>query len=292
VRSYLCFRWSSLKDFSALARAESVHAVLFYGTDGADHFVRANELARLWICDNFDPDDANGAVFDRGNHTDFVRVTPMGASRIIKIGQIDPRPNEKEKPSHTPVREFARMGPLRAQRKVVLIEEAERMNPDSANALLKLLEEPPPYLKFVLVTNAISRVLPTILSRCVVFGLEAPKVTRMPDDLRGIIPHLADPILNSPEREAQFEELLKLVGKPTAALRLSEDVRDFAQSLANDNLLVREAQARVIEAMACVVQVRHPERPEWTQMLLVAHRYILGNITAPLVLDATFAKMR
>jgi hypothetical protein len=280
-----------LNDFDALARASSVHAVLLYGTEGADHFARATELARLWICDNFDPNDANGAVFDRGNHTDFLRVAPMGTSRIIKIGQIDPRPNEKEKPNHPPLRDFARIPPIRAQRKVVLFEEADRMNSDSANALLKLLEEPPPFLKFVLVTNVISRILPTILSRCVVLGLEAPAVNRNAQDLRSMLPHLAHLVLATPEREEQFRELLTLVGQPRAALRLSEDVRDFAQTLTSDQLAVREAQARVIEAIACVIQIRNPDRPEWTQALLEAHRYVLGNVTANLVLDATFAKM-
>src|SRR5690606_7707449 len=51
-------------------------------------------------------------------------------------------------------------------RRAVIVDPADEMNPQAANALLKMLEEPPPGVTFLLVSHAPSRLLPTIRSRC------------------------------------------------------------------------------------------------------------------------------
>ncbi len=56
--------------------------------------------------------------------------------------------------------------PFEARAKVYILFEAETMNPQAANAFLRTLEEPPPHVHFVLVTDAADRMLPTIVSRC------------------------------------------------------------------------------------------------------------------------------
>jgi DNA polymerase-3 subunit delta' len=64
--------------------------------------------------------------------------------------------------------------PLTSSRRVVLIPEATRLNLEASNALLKILEEPPPHALFVLATAQRDRVLPTILSRCQVVRCASP----------------------------------------------------------------------------------------------------------------------
>jgi DNA polymerase-3 subunit gamma/tau len=68
--------------------------------------------------------------------------------------------------------------------KVFMIDEAHQLTKDAFNALLKTLEEPPEYLKFVLATTDPEKMLPTVLSRCLQFNLRpmAPEVVR--DHLR------------------------------------------------------------------------------------------------------------
>ena len=56
--------------------------------------------------------------------------------------------------------------PTEGPRRVCLIFEAERMHPGGANSLLKMLEEPPRYAVFILVSSATDRLLPTVVSRC------------------------------------------------------------------------------------------------------------------------------
>ena len=58
---------------------------------------------------------------------------------------------------------------------MVVVEPAESLNPAAANALLKVLEEPPPEVVFLLVSDAPQRLLPTIKSRCRQFPLTAPQ---------------------------------------------------------------------------------------------------------------------
>src|SRR4029077_2482164 len=58
------------------------------------------------------------------------------------------------------------MRPFEADRRVYLVLDADRMNPDAADALLKDLEEPPPYAVIVLVAAELGPLPPTILSRC------------------------------------------------------------------------------------------------------------------------------
>ncbi len=60
----------------------------------------------------------------------------------------------------------AHMRPFEAERRVYLVREAERLEGDAAHAILKVLEEPPPYVVFLLVCNRRERLLDTVASRC------------------------------------------------------------------------------------------------------------------------------
>ena len=86
-----------------------------------------------------------------GEHPDFIFVPPDGAS--VKIDQI------------RGVREFAYRRPALSGRKVILIDDAHLMTREAANALLKVLEEPPGHTHFLLVSEGKESLLPTIVSR-------------------------------------------------------------------------------------------------------------------------------
>ena len=86
------------------------------------------------------------------NHPDIIRVKPSGV--FIKIDQI-----------RTLCRTLA-MKPYEAGMRVVIISDAQAMNPAAGNALLKVLEEPPPGTILILVANHTSDLLATIVSRC------------------------------------------------------------------------------------------------------------------------------
>jgi DNA polymerase-3 subunit delta' len=95
----------------------------------------------------------------RRRHPDVHHIVPEGP--LIPVDVI----------RETVVPEAAR-SPFEATRKVFIIEEADRMNPQAQNALLKTLEEPQPDTTFILISEHEEELLPTIHSRCVVMRLE------------------------------------------------------------------------------------------------------------------------
>ena len=62
--------------------------------------------------------------------------------------------------------------PYSSKYKIYIVDEAEKMNEQAQNALLKTIEEPPSYGIIMLLTNNLESMLPTILSRCIVFHLK------------------------------------------------------------------------------------------------------------------------
>lgn len=94
----------------------------------------------------------------------FVAAEGEGATRLIKIAAI---------------REVLRtiaLRPLEGDRRVVLVSEADRMNKEAQNALLKTLEEPPAAVSVLLVAQRAQALLPTIRSRCLTVTVPVPRV--------------------------------------------------------------------------------------------------------------------
>lgn len=113
----------------------------------------AEELIRRLI----EPDELGAAKLARGVHPDVKWVTR--AKRLIGIDQI------------RLLQEDAVYPPSEAPRKVYVLAEAEALSPEAANSLLRILEDPPPYLVFLLLARSLD-LLPTIISRCRVIRLE------------------------------------------------------------------------------------------------------------------------
>lgn len=147
-----------------LAAGEPNHALLFHGPSGAGKARAARELAAVLLAGEAAPRPGpsdNGEVFEkirgrvlRGTHPDLTWVRPTGANQML-IADME-----------EPVIRAATRTPMESARRVFVIERAELMKAETANAFLKTLEEPPPYAHFILIAAEPSRVLPTIVSRC------------------------------------------------------------------------------------------------------------------------------
>ena len=134
-------------------------AYLFAGIKGIGKTTTALGFALLLDC--ADPVDADACtqcdscrkIFD-GNHPDISLIEPEKQGRAIKIDQI---------------REIERQiafSPVSARYRVMIIDPADRMTDEAANAFLKTLEEPPPHNVFILNVRDPGDLLPTIVSRC------------------------------------------------------------------------------------------------------------------------------
>ncbi len=162
-------------------RARFAHAWLIHGRGGIGkvHFARA--AAASLLCEN--PNEGVACTecqaclwFRHGNHPDFRAVRPDAVA--LTEGTLDPEENESgESTRKTPSREirieqvrgleaWAHTATHRGGQRVALIYPGNTLNPYAANALLKLLEEPPPGTVFLLVVDALDSLLPTLVSRC------------------------------------------------------------------------------------------------------------------------------
>ena len=116
------------------------------------------------------------------------------ASREIRVDQV------------RALSDFLGIAAYRGGRRVVLLAPAEAMNAIAASTLLKMLEEPPPQTTFVLVSDALDDLLPTIRSRCVLVQVPVPSA-------RECLPWLAEQGLDDPQ-----SALALASGAPLAAL--------------------------------------------------------------------------
>ena len=76
------------------------------------------------------------------------------------------------------IRERVVLQPVEGRYKVYILDEAHQLTDAAWNALLKLIEEPPPHLVFVFCTTELSKVLPTVRSRCQTFAFARPAPAR------------------------------------------------------------------------------------------------------------------
>jgi DNA polymerase-3 subunit delta' len=142
-----------------------------------------------------------------GSHPDHYVLEPEEADKAIKVDQV------RELVSF--VVQTAQMG----GRKVVLIEPAEAMNVNAANALLKSLEEPSGNTVLLLVSHQSSRLLPTVRSRCVQQACPLPSETMSLEWLAKALPDCTE--------EDRFELLTLAAGSPLAAVSLqAQGVRE------------------------------------------------------------------
>jgi DNA polymerase III subunit delta' len=136
------------------------------------------------------------------SHLDFVTFPPDGPLRQISIQQI------------RLLKERAQFGPLRGRRRVFLIDRLDRANEQAANSLLKILEEPPPYLILMATAENVYDLLPTIRSRSLIIPMSPLSQEEMEKFVR-------DRALKDPQRRISLAG-----GSPGIAVSLDLDTYD------------------------------------------------------------------
>jgi DNA polymerase-3 subunit delta' len=170
------------------ARERLPHALLLHGPAGIGKVEFARALAAAVLCEAARPTGACGTCpschwLSQGNHPDYREILPEAAaedeegdsdadagkekakSLVIKIDQI------------RAVADFMALTTHRAGYRVLVLHPAEALQPASANALLKTLEEPPPRTLIAMVSDRPQRLLATLRSRCRMLALPLPPRT-------------------------------------------------------------------------------------------------------------------
>jgi DNA polymerase III subunit delta' len=176
-------------------------------------------------------------------HPDLLRILPDEPGKAIKVDQV---------------RELTESLSKTAQQggyKVVILEPAEAMNGNAANALLKSLEEPAANTLLILMTHSPSGVLPTIRSRCQLRQLPLPRAEQV---LHWLLP------LVSGSREKGEELMLAARGSPLTALALMQgDALELRAQTWQQLVRVSLGQMSAIELAALWQKNDVPELIEW-----------------------------
>ena len=176
------------------------HAWLFSGPRGIGKATLAFRFARFLFADGaaagglFAAPPASLAVAPE--HAVFRRVSSGGHADLLVVERsVDPK--RKKLRSEIVVDDtraiagFLRLTPAEGAWRVVIVDGADMMNRNAANALLKILEEPPQKALLLLVSDNPGRLLPTIRSRCRILGLKPLADTEVRDALARYRPDLA-----------------------------------------------------------------------------------------------------
>jgi DNA polymerase-3 subunit delta' len=246
-----------------LAQDRLGHASLFTGPDGVGKTLLAQETAKALLCrgasvlDRSRPQQGRTAglraderpcdacrdclLFAHSAHPDFMLLQPEGTSRVIKIEQVRDL-------IHT-----LSLKPVQSDRRVAVIQEADALTEEAANALLKTLEEPPSYAFLILTTSRLRSLPATLRSRC----QEVRFAPLSPEQVRAI---LNLPKVKEDLGEVDAEDVL-------AAVRLANGSADRAIELIESGCLEirKKALGRVLALPADDAFAIADEVMEWAK---------------------------
>ncbi len=144
------------------------HAYLFTGTRGTGKTTCAKILARAVNCEHPVDGDPCGVCaactgIERGGSMDVLELDAASNSGVDQVRAL---------------RSEAVYSPAKVKKRVYIIDEVHMLSDAAFNALLKIMEEPPEHLMFILATTEVHKILPTILSRCQRFSFRRipPKI--------------------------------------------------------------------------------------------------------------------
>jgi hypothetical protein len=213
---------------------------------------------------------------------------------MIKLDAIRPGKQASDPFEGVPLLEFFRTSPLVAKTKVVLFERVDRMNPSTANAFLKTLEEPALYGRIVMTTSELGRVIPTVRSRCLCVSCElpAPDEWSPADEVEATFGGTPGRVEVVRASRAAYDVVWRLCGDlavapPGAALALAERLRKAGEALAKAE--GAPARAGHAEALRCLAEWARQREPRLALAAVEAHRLVLGNANPGIVTDFLFA---
>ena len=202
------------------------NAYLFDGIRGIGKTTIARILAKSLNCqngtDNLCKENfcENCNAISNSNHIDVLEMDAASKTGVDDVRDLI---------------EFSRYGPSISKYKIFIIDEVHMLSKQAFNALLKTLEEPPEYLKFIFATTEIKKIPITVVSRCQRFNLSRIKSSELFDFIKKI---------KNKENGKISDEALKLI------VKISEgSVRD-ALSLLDRGLLSLEEGSELNLAMA------------------------------------------
>ncbi|WP_336354370.1 DNA polymerase III subunit gamma/tau [Pseudomonas granadensis] len=258
------------------------HAYLFTGTRGVGKTTIARIIAKCLNCETGITSSPCGECsvcreIDEGRFVDLIEIDAASRTKVEDTREL---------------LDNVQYAPSRGRFKVYLIDEVHMLSSHSFNALLKTLEEPPPYVKFILATTDPQKLPATILSRCLQFSLKNMTPERVVEHLTHVL---------SAENVPFEDDALWLLGRAAdGSMRDAMSLTDQAIAFGEGKVLATDVRAMLgtldhgqvfdvlhslIEgdAKALLEAVRHlaEQGPDWngvlSEILNVLHRVAIAQ---------------
>jgi len=215
------------------------HALLLQGAENTGKLKFANSVVKSLLCEAQDkqdqPDEQDNCVachqcrscktYAANSNPDYLHIDLIEDKQQISIDQI------------RAMNVFLTLSRSFNTYRVVLISNAERMNKNAANGLLKSLEEPADNSVIILLTSQASVLLPTIKSRCQILHLPTPNKQQTIEWLQ-----------HKTGKNSQFQQELEIAqGKPLAALEVDDELIAMRSDLLSDVLNIVHEKSSIID---------------------------------------------
>lgn len=245
------------------------HAVIINGAQGIGKSVLLQDMLKPMLCNN--PlqkpcvECQSCRLHSAGSHPDVLSIEPE--NQLIKVGMI------------RQLTEFFTSTPHSSAYKIAIINQAHLMNVAAANALLKVLEEPPPSGHLFLLSEAKHRLLPTILSRCISMNLQLQA-----SDREAVV----DWLVAQGQAESEVRTVLPLFEYvPLRTLAFLEQGQwAVFQSLLDDLSAVVTQQISVVEAAKKWAEVLNLE------LIGLLQQYLLNQTKSQLLADSNESQVK
>ena len=159
---------------NAIKNNHLAQSFLFCGPRGVGKTTCARIMAKTINCENI---TAEGEACNICNS-----CSSFNENASFNIHEIDAASNNSVEDIRSLV-EQVRYAPASGKYKIYIVDEVHMLSSSAFNAFLKTLEEPPPYVKFILATTEKHKIIPTILSRCQIFDFNRIKIKHMTKQL-------------------------------------------------------------------------------------------------------------
>ncbi|VVO11188.1 DNA polymerase III subunit gamma/tau [Pseudomonas fluorescens] len=258
------------------------HAYLFTGTRGVGKTTIARIIAKCLNCETGITSTPCGTCsvcreIDEGRFVDLIEIDAASRTKVEDTREL---------------LDNVQYAPSRGRFKVYLIDEVHMLSSHSFNALLKTLEEPPPYVKFILATTDPQKLPATILSRCLQFSLKNMTPERVVEHLTHVlgvenVPFEDDALwLLGRAADGSMRDAMSLTDQAIAfgeGKVMAADVRAMLGTL--DHGQVYDVLQALLDgdARALLEAVRHlaEQGPDWngvlSEILNVLHRVAIAQ---------------